>query len=438
MPCPFPSTRVACIIGGVIDFLAARLAIAGLIGLAVGFEREHSGHASGAAARFAGLRTFLLLGLLGGCAGLFLPTAPVVSATFLAAGGALVVAAYVLTVRRPAAETDGTTEGAALVVLALGTLAGAGHLALASGAAAIVVIALGEKARLHWLVHRVGPVELRAALQFAVLALVVLPVLPRGPYGPFGGVQPRALWSVVLLFSALSFFGYIARKAAGPRRGYPLAGLLGGLVSSTAVTMQFARQSRLEPGMSDPLALGVVAASTVLLVRVAIVTAVLNTAVAIELIPFLVPGIIAGTLLGLAVHHGGTADEPPVVPDEAANPLRLWTAIQLALVLQFVLMAVALIRVEWGTEAVLPSAALFGLTDVDALTFAMSRLGTTPGLVHTAASAIGIGIVSNTIVKALLALWLGAPRFRLRAVAGLLVVAAAVAAGFLIRDWRLA
>ena len=136
--------------------LAARLGIAGLVGLAVGVEREWSGHARGPTAHFAGLRTFLILGLTGGIAGLLSTTGQVIPATVLLLGAvAFVVAAFAVRMRRPEAEMDGTTEAAALVVLGLALLAGLGQMALAGGAVAIVVLALGEKQRLHALVAKV-------------------------------------------------------------------------------------------------------------------------------------------------------------------------------------------------------------------------------------------------------------------------------------------
>jgi len=192
--------------------IASRLAVAALVGLAIGMEREWSGHASGPQARFAGARTFLLLGLLGGLAGWLASRGFVAGAALLLAGGAaLAVAAYVIGVQRTQ-DVDGTTETAALVVLALGTVAGLGQLAIAGGAGALVVLALAEKTRIHGFVRRIGEQEMRAALYFAVLALVVLPALPAGPYGPLGGIRPRALWTVVLLFCALNFAGYLARR----------------------------------------------------------------------------------------------------------------------------------------------------------------------------------------------------------------------------------
>jgi uncharacterized membrane protein (DUF4010 family) len=215
------------------------------------------------------VRTFLLLGLLGGLGATLSDLAgPAVGLVVVAAGATLVVGAYIVTAR--SGDVDGTTEVSALVVLAAGALAGTGHLALASGLSALTALVLVEKGRSHALVHRLHSETLEAAARFAVLALVVLPLLPEGPLGPAPGLRPRELWALVLLFSGLSFGGFLALRLAGPDRGYALAGLLGGLVSSTAVTLSFSRESRHETAPGRALGSGVIAACTVLLVRVGV------------------------------------------------------------------------------------------------------------------------------------------------------------------------
>lgn len=409
---------------------AVRLGIAALVGLAVGAEREWSGHATGPHARFAGVRTFLLLGMLGGSAGLlFAWSYAPAGVALISVAGVFVVAAYAMAVRRPGVDLDGTTEGAALVVVALGVLAGVGQTGLAAGAVAVVVLALGEKERLHWLVRKIGEHEMRAALQFAVLALVVLPLLPEGPYGPWGGIRPRMLWAIVLLFAALNFAGHLARHAVGPNRGYGVAGMLGGLVSSTAVTLQFSRLSRREDGVERPLALGVIGASTVLVGRVFIATAVLNAGVARALVLYLVPAALVGvTLVAAAMRQPWPAATEAETPDRR-NPLRLWWAIQLAIGFQLAMIALAVAREYWGRTGVLTSAALMGLTDVDALTVSMCRAVGNGGTSGLAAQGIAIGILSNTVVKLGIALSVGTPRFRKAVVPGFLALAAALGVG---------
>ena len=211
------------------------LLIAALGGAAVGLERQWSGHADGPAARFAGIRTFTMLGAVGGVSGwLWMAGAPTPAAILLAGAVAVVAAAYVAGSRQ---DIDGTTEVAALVVLAAGMLAGTGSVRLASGIIALLTLLLVEKSRLHALVQRIDDVGLRSGVRFAVMALVILPLLPEGPYGPLGGIRPREIWVLVLFFSGLSFAGHVARRVVGPGHGDLVTGLLGGLVSSTSLTL---------------------------------------------------------------------------------------------------------------------------------------------------------------------------------------------------------
>lgn len=406
--------------------------MAGLVGLAVGIEREWSGHASGPAARFAGARTFLLLGLVGGAAGLLLSLGyPASAAALLLGAAAFAVAAYVVVARRVVEDaTDGTTEAAALAVLALAVLAGIGLMRLAAAAGAVMVLALREKSSIHRFVRGLGELELRAALQFAVLALVFLPILPVGPFGPLGGIRPRELWIVVLIVSGLNFAGWVARRVVGVRRGTAVAGLLGGLISSTAVTLSFARQSRERPEDAPALALGAIGACTVLLPRLLGLTLALRPSLTPALFPFFGPPLLIGaTLLYLGLRRGGTAtaERDPTPP--ARNPLRLGTAILLALGFQAVLMLMVAVRERFGEVGVLASAGLLGLTDMDALTMAMTRLAADPMLSHLAALAMAIGVLANTALKLVTALALGSTTFRRLAGGGLLLLAAASGLG---------
>ena len=155
-----------------------------------------------------------MLGAVGGFSGWLWTAGVTAPAAILFAGAvAIVAAAYVAASRQ---DIDGTTEVAALVVLAAGVIAGMGSIRLASGIIALVTLLLVEKSRLHALVQRIDDVGLRSGVRFAVMALVVLPLLPEGPYGPLGGIRPRELWALVLFFSGLSFAGYLARRLVGP------------------------------------------------------------------------------------------------------------------------------------------------------------------------------------------------------------------------------
>ena len=391
-------------------------------GAVVGLERQWSGHASGPNARFAGVRTFTLIGGLSGIAGWLCASALMPVALVLLGGlMGLIVAAYA---RASARDVDGTTETAAIVTSAAGVLAGLGHLALASGIVALTSLLLVEKPRLHAWVSRIDEPEMRAGVRFAVMAVVILPLLPEGPFGPWGGVRPRALWALVLFFSGLSFVGYVARRMAGPRQGYAVAGLLGGLVSSTNVTITFARLSRDARAPRAALAAGVLAACALLFVRVEITAAVLSQALSLRLIPVFLPAFVLGVIgffLGLRQKEGEGADR-----EGPGNPLELRSAIQMAVLFQAVLFLIHFVQSRFGASGVVVTGALVGLTDMDALTLSMSRQAAAGTDLDVAALALATGIVSNTIVKLLVGVIVGRGLFRTIVGIGLAAIAAAL------------
>jgi uncharacterized membrane protein (DUF4010 family) len=400
--------------------------VAALGGLAIGLERQWSGHATGPQAHFAGIRTFTLMGATAGISGWLWTNHFEALATVLLAGAAgLVIVAYIAASR---VDIDGTTEVSAVVVLAAGLLAGIGHLALSSGIIAVTALVLLEKSRLHALASRLDDADLRAAARFAVMAVVILPLLPEGPYGPPPGIRPRQLWVWVLFFSALSFAAYVVRRAVGARAGYPLAGLLGGLISSTSVTWSFARASRLPHGTHLGLAYGVIAACTMLYLRMAIATAVLRVELTVALWPFLtLPFLIGAATVIRGTRH---LQDEHAATDAPRNPLQVVEALQMAAVFQIVLVAIELVR-RWGGETgVVASGAVLGLTDVDALTLSMARDAAIP--VEIAARALAMGIIANTALKIGIAVAVGAPEFRRTVALSLTAMIVAILAAWLL------
>ena len=402
------------------------IAVATLGGAAIGLERQWSGHATGPRARFAGVRTFTMLGGLAGlCGWLWRAGLQAPAVTLLAALVALIVAAYV---RAGVHDPEATTEVAALVTVTAGVIAGVGGVQLASGIVALTWLLLFEKTRVHGWVTRLDEPGLRAGARFAVMALVVLPLLPEGPFGPLGGVRPRVLWALVLFFSGLSFAGYVARRLVGPEQGYPVAGMLGGLISSTSVTLTFARLSR--SGGVPPLALaaGTVAASSVLFPRVLIACSVLNPALALHLVPLFVPATLAGAAIALAIVRRAAAT---AAPDTASprNPLAFWSAVQMAALVQAVLFVIEAVQAWYGRAGLVITGAALGLTDVDALTLSMARHAAEGGSVTVAAQALTAGIVSNTFLKLAVAAAIGRGRFRVMTVIGLGLIVMALAGG---------
>jgi uncharacterized membrane protein (DUF4010 family) len=409
---------------------AARLAVAALGGAAIGLERQWSGHASGPQARFGGIRTFTLLGVIGGLsgwigAGDLIP----VAALLVAAAAAIIVAGYVAASR---ADVDGTTEIAALVVLAAGVLTGAGQLALASGVVAATTVLLLEKSRLHTLVTRIDEAALRASARFAALALIVLPLLPAGPYGPLDAIRPRELWVLVLFFSGLSFGGWVARHLIGPRHGVIVSGLLGGIISSTAVTLTFARQSRGADAPRLALAAGAIGACTVMLVRVAVACAVLNPALAITVPRYCGVAFAIGAATLLAIWRIDRSSPPTSTQPMDDSPLQLRAALQMTALFQLVLFVIVAVQARWGSTALIATSALVGLTDLDALTLSLARSAATPPMLETAGAALAAGVLANTLLKLVVAVVVGRGSFRVATTGALGAMAMAIVVGLLL------
>jgi len=262
-----------------------------------------------------------------------------------------------------------------------------------------------------------------------VMSIVILPLLPEGPYGPGPGIKPRELWMLVLLFSGMSFVGYIAQRLSGAS-GYPLTGLLGGLVSSTSVTLTFARLSKSQPQQGAPLATGVVAACTIMFLRIAVAVAILDASVLPTLARYLAAPFVAGIVALVVAWRSlrASREEPPSV----TNPLQLRNAIELALLFQVVLYVVFYVRGWVGDNGLLVSGFIVGLTDVDALTMSMTRSVASGTAIEAASRAIVMGVIANSIMKAVIAFGIGKGRFAWQAGSALVAMAAAGAAALLL------
>ncbi len=405
-----------------------QLAVATLVGLAIGVEREWSGHGHGRHPRFAGLRTFTLLGLASGLCGWLWSAGAQGPALILLAGmSALVVAAYFQASKH---GLGGTTEVASFVVMAAAMLAGAGNTRVAAGITAVTLLLLVEKTSLHKLVSKLDPDELRAAARFAVMATVILPLLPEGPFGPLGGVRPRTLWALVLLFSGLSFAGFLARRAFGRDRGYAIAGTLGGLVSSTGATLTLAELSRKKPEAGLALAAGVMGANVVLFPRVLLSSVILAPPLAGALWPACIAPIVIGVVLMLRGLGHGSKVEPM---DRDRNPLQLGSALWMTLIFQGVLFIVAFANARLGERGVFGSAALLGLVEMDALTISMARLTASGTAAEITARAVTIGLLANTVTKFVIAIVAGRGSFRPLAAVGLALMGIALTAALYLR-----
>jgi uncharacterized membrane protein (DUF4010 family) len=308
-----------------------------------------------------------------------------------------------------------------------GVLAMSGWRELATVAGAGVAVLLHLKPQLHALAGRLGEEDFRAVMQFVLVALVVLPVLPDRGFGPYGVVNPRRAWLMVVLITGLGLAGYIAAKCLGARAGTLAAGLLGGLVSSTATTVSFARRARGAPGFAALAALVMMLAAAVLVFRVGLLLRVTAPAVfGAALAPLAAWGAV---VLAVASVLHRRAPRAAAAPAELGNPSELRTALTFAALYVGILLAVAAAQDWFGTAGLFAVAVLSGLTDMDAITLSFGRMSARGELgPDTAWRLVLAAGVANTLFKAGLAATLGGPALRGTALAAFGVVAAAGAA----------
>jgi uncharacterized membrane protein (DUF4010 family) len=400
-----------------------------LIGALLGIERErhrreHDEQTIG------GLRTFILfamIGALGGWLTLVLDSPWILAASLLATV-APVLAGYVISARSQPDALGLTTELAAVAACLLGAMTTLGYRELAVGLGVAVAAVLAYKQPLHGIVYRLDREDVYAGLRLLIATFIVLPLLPDQPVDPWGALRPRSLWMLVLLISSLSLVGYVATRLLGAGRGIPLTGLTGGLVSSTAVTLAFARQSR-EPAYASAvpaLASGILLAWSVMFVRVLVEVLVVNRALLPSLaLPF---GAMAAVSAGAAWWMrrrgalGATAQDVPL-----RNPFSLTSAMKFAAFFALVLLVVKLVQSYAAGRGLYFVAALAGTTDVDAITLSMAQYARS-GSAAVAVQAITIAALANTIVKSGMVLSLGGPALRRPiALAALAVIAAGTA-----------
>ncbi len=402
-----------------------RLAVALGIGLIVGLERGWKTREQHGGQRLAGLRTFAVAGLLGGVlAALSLPDRFVVLAAGLLVVGALVVGGYLISVREQH-DYGMTTELAMLATFGLGAVAVLGAPFEAAATGIVMTLLLGFKAEFHQAIERLERAELLATLQLIAIAAVLVPVLPDRPMGPWQAVNPQVIGKFVALIVGLSYLGYFAVRTLGPRLGLLLTALFGGLSSSTAVTVAYARRARAAHAPVALLGAGIALAAATMLPRLVVVIGAVHGPLLAELWPTF--AVLAAVPLAAAAAtmlrtRGATTGQITLT-----NPLQLSAALTFGVFLTVLFIAAAALDHWLGDPGAYAVAAIAGLADVDAVTIALARRAATGSLEpSTAARAIAVAALVNTAVKGTLAAVLGgAPMLR----SATLVLLAALVAG---------
>src|SRR5262244_3619702 len=408
--------------------LALRFSAAIGLGLLLGLERERKRDAE---LLFGGVRTFALIALLGALGAYVareLNEGWLVLAAFVAVG-ALVVVSYITTAAR--GELGITTEISALLAFIVGALCGWDRVGVASVATVVCLLLLTLKDYLHRLARRVELEDVEATLKFAVISVIILPLLPNETFGPapLNVINPYKIWLMVVLIAGLNFLGYVLVKVLGNEHGLFVTGILGGLVSSTAVTLSFSQRSRQEPAMSAAFVLAITVAWTIMFVRVVVMVGLANPSLAAILSLPLGLMAVTGMVVSLVLWRHSRSRETGVVTT-GANPFELGEAIKFGLFFGVVAKAA---EVYLGETGLYLAGAVAGLTDVDAISLSMANLATADGeSLKIAARTIVVAVLSNTLAKTGMAVFLGTAALRRTLLLATLFFLIAGAAGAII------
>jgi uncharacterized membrane protein (DUF4010 family) len=393
--------------------LFCRFGVALAIGFLVGLQREYA-HGGPDRQIFAGERTLALMGLVGCAAAMAADVlaSPWPFVGILLSMGALITVAYFVTARRGGVGL--TTETAALLTVIAGALCYWGHLGLAVAIAVATTVLLSLKMEMDVFVRRITREDVYATLKFAVITAIVLPVLPNQSFGPppLDVLNPYNIWLMVVFISGISFLGYVLVKVVGSSQGIGLTGLLGGMVSSTAVTLSFAQRSQREAELAKPFALAITVAWTVMFSRVIVEVAALNRALLRVLWLPMAASAAVGLAYGVYLYLSQRTDEEGEVV--FSNPFELGPAVKFGLLYAVVLLASKAAQMYLGNTGVYLSSVVAGLADVDAITLSMAELSRAAGGVSlvTAERAIVLAAMSNTVVKGGIVLTSGSSALR--------------------------
>jgi uncharacterized membrane protein (DUF4010 family) len=374
---------------------ALSVATALACGLLIGIERGFDLRGLRSGTRVAGVRTFTLLGLASGLAGLAGQRGQPFVAGAIAAGCAAIMT--IGFANRPGLKRrpDATTPVAALTTIGLGFIAGFGDPGFAVAGAAVVTLILALKTELHGFVDKLDEDDVKALARYAVIALAILPFLPNGQYGPLGAWNPQKLWLVVVLVTGFSFLGYVANRVFGERHGTIATALIGGAYSSTAVTQSLAQRLGSERGGGAEPA-GIALATAVMYLRVVLLIGILATRVLLPFAIILLPAIIVAWAAGWWLYRRAPKCDAPTPP---GNPIAILPAFGFVL-----FVAIAAVAAKWaagrfGEQGIAVLLLIVGSTDVDT---AIITLGGLPPAAITpllAAIAIAGTIIANMAVK---------------------------------------
>ena len=379
-------------------FIQLGIAIAN--GFIIGLERGWQGRESEEGSRVAGLRTFGLIGLLGGLWGLLGADQGVwLTALAFVALTALLIVAHVLSIKKTG-DYGITTIVAALIAFALGALAANGLLHIAVAGAIVTAIILSLKTLLHSWLRLIDYDELSAILKLALIWIVILPLMPDQGYGPWQAINPYQIWWMVVLIAGISFAGYMAIKIVGSRKGLLITGFLGGLISSTAATINLSKLAQKKTRI-PVICAAILLAETIMFPRMLLEIAVVNR---VLLLPALLPiGVmsvvmLAGVAMMWRIKEDSSSDELPVT-----NPFQIKMALQFGLLLALVMFLSRAFQAWLGETGIYLVSLISGVADVDAITLSLASMAGNELEAETAVRGIVIAAIANTLFKTTLA-----------------------------------
>ena len=397
------------------------LSVSLAIGLLIGVERGWKERDAKEGKRIAGVRTFGLIGLLGGGSALLAERlgALTLGLAFIGIAGALTTV-YIVNLRRDDDDVSITSLITGLLTFVFGALAATGEVAIAAASAVVTTLLLSYKPLIHRWVNALEADELRAGLKLLLISVVLLPILPNQGYGPWQTLNPYEIWWMVVLIAAISFIGYFAIKLAGARRGVVFTGLFGGLVSSTALTLHFSRLSRRDTSLVSMLAMGILLACGTMFPRMVLVASVINPAM-FKLL--LVPAVVMALLTYL----------PALGYWQAQSRTQNEAALSFGVLLALVMLLGKALQDSIGEAGVLALSAASGVADVDAITLSLARMSHDNLELRIAVTGIVIAATINSLVKGGMATVIGGRDIGLRV--GLPLLASAIGGLVTVRFW---
>ena len=380
------------------EHLIWNLLVALLLGAIVGTQRGWVMRNSVEGSRVAGIRTFSLVGLLGGLVGILANIyTPLLIGFALIALVILTCIAFVIQ-QKKSGDVSITGVVSIMVVFVLGNLTVSGEAVLAAAAAVITAVVLDNKRELHQALQKLQEYELDAALRLLLISIVMLPLLPNQSYGPWNALNPYEIWWMVVLIASISFVGYFAIKIGGAKRGILFTSVFAGLSSSTALTLQFSHLSREQASISPLLASGILLSCGTMFPRLLIVLSVINPQLVKLLWPIVMAMMVALYIPAWWIWRRSEVEQIEQ-SNKQTNPLALQSALFFGLVLAVIMLLAHALSDWFGNAGVLILSALSGITDVDAISLTLGRQSTQTLSVTTAALGILIAASVNTIVK---------------------------------------